>query len=97
MDGCLPCAACMALWAEKEGGGDQTGDRIMEVIIRSPGCSLEEIVLECSGLTWNQVFTELDRMSRAGHIRFTVKGSGLCGVTSTTAGASSVSLPGAVR
>lgn len=76
---------------------DQAGNRVMEVIIRSPGCSLEEIVLECSGLTWNQVFTELDRMSRAGHIRFTVKGSGLCGVTSAPAGTPSVSLSGAVR
>lgn len=64
----------------------------MEVIIRSPGCSLEEIVLECSDLTWNQVFTELDRMSREGHIRFTVKGSGLCGVTSTASCTPSVSV-----
>lgn len=64
----------------------------MEVIIRSPGGLLEEVVLECPGLTWNQIFTELDRMSRAGHIRFTVKGSGLCGVTSATAGIPAVSL-----
>lgn len=38
----------------------------MEVIIRSPGCLLEEVVLECPGLTWNQVFTEIERMSRTG-------------------------------
>ena len=70
----------------------QADDQVMEVIIRSPGCSLEEIVLECSGLTWNQVFTELDRMSRAGQIRFTVKGAGLCGVTSTMAGTTAATL-----
>ena len=38
--------------------------QIMEVIIRSPGSSIEEVVLECHGLTWSQVFIELDRMSR---------------------------------
>lgn len=43
-----------------------TQDQIMEVIIRSPGCLLEEVVLECPGLTWNQVFTEIERMSRTG-------------------------------
>jgi len=40
--------------------------QIMQIIIRSPGGLLEEVVLECPGLTWNQVFCELDRMSRAG-------------------------------
>jgi hypothetical protein len=51
-----------------------TGQQIMQVIIRSPGCLLEEIVLECPGLTWNQVFCELDRMSRTGQVRLTAKG-----------------------
>lgn len=37
--------------------------RIMKVIIRSPGSQLEEVVLECPDLTWNQVFCELDRLS----------------------------------
>ncbi len=35
----------------------------MKVIIRSPGSQLEEVVLECPDLTWNQVFCELDRLS----------------------------------
>ena len=39
-------------------------DQIMHVIIRKPGCRLEELVRECLGPTWNQVFCELDRMSR---------------------------------
>ena len=59
-------------------------DRIMEVIIRSPGSQLEEVVLECPGLTWNQVFCELERMSRAGEVRITTKGPGLYAVSSTT-------------
>jgi hypothetical protein len=53
----------------------------MEVIIRSPGCLLEEVVLECPDLTWNQVFCELDRMSRSGQVRLGLKGPGLYTVT----------------
>jgi len=62
----------------------QASEQIMRVVLRSPGCLLEEIVLECSDLTWNQVFFELDRMSRGGQIRLTAKGPGLYAVTSTT-------------
>jgi hypothetical protein len=57
----------------------------MQVIIRSRGRLLEEVVLECPGLTWNQVFCELDRINRAGRVRLTPKGPGLYGVTHTTA------------
>jgi hypothetical protein len=42
--------------------------RVMEIIVRSRGCDLEEVVLECGDLTWNQVFLELDRLSRTGRI-----------------------------
>lgn len=64
----------------------------MEVIIRSPGCLLEEIVLECPSLTWNQVFTELDRMSRTGQVRLTAKGPGQYAVTSAMVCEPSLSL-----
>ncbi len=60
-------------------------ERIMEIIIRSPGSLLEEVVLACPDLTWNQVFYELDRMSRHGQVRLTAKGPGLYAVTSATA------------
>jgi len=60
----------------------ETREKIMQVIIRSPGCSLEEVVLECPGLTWNQVFCEIDRMSRTGQVRLTAKSPGRYGVSS---------------
>jgi hypothetical protein len=63
----------------------QTREKIMEVIIRSPGCLLEEVVLECPDLTWNQVFCELDRMSRSGRLRLTTKGFGLYEVSNQAA------------
>jgi Protein of unknown function (DUF2934) len=56
----------------------------MEVIIRSPGSLLEEVVLECPGLTWNQVFIEIERMSRAGLVQFQAKGLRLYTVTPST-------------
>jgi hypothetical protein len=61
-----------------------TSEKIMQVIIRSPGCSLEKVVLDCPDLTWNQVFCEIDRMSRTGQVRLTPKGLGRYGVSRTT-------------
>jgi hypothetical protein len=51
-------------------------DQIMEVIARSPGSLLEEIVVQCPNLTWNQVFLELDRLSRCGRIRLCRRAKG---------------------
>jgi hypothetical protein len=62
---------------------DDVRHQILEVIIRSPGCTLEEVVLECSGLTWNQVFIELDRMSRAGQVRLRSKRPGVYAITNS--------------
>jgi hypothetical protein len=42
--------------------------RVMEVVVRSPGCDLEEVMTECPDLTWNQVFFEVDRLSREGYV-----------------------------
>ena len=36
------------------------GRRAMEIVMRSPGCDLEEVLRECYDLSWNQVFPELD-------------------------------------
>ena len=56
--------------------------QIMEVLARSNGCLLEEIVHECSDLTWNQVFLELDRLSRTGEIQLRLRGPGQYAVIS---------------
>jgi hypothetical protein len=56
---------------------NESEQRIMEVILRSPECELEELVLECEGLTWNQVFLEIDRLSRCGNVRLTQKRPGV--------------------
>ncbi len=45
-----------------------TAQAVLEIVLHSPGCDLEEIVRECPGLTWNQVFKEIDRLSREGDV-----------------------------
>ena len=51
--------------------------RIMEIIISNPKCELEEVVLHCEGLTWNQVFLAVDRLSRNGELHLTLKRRGV--------------------
>jgi hypothetical protein len=57
-------------------------DQIMKVINGSPGCSLEDVVRDCPNLTWNQIFNEVDRMSRNGQIQLTMKSQGQYLITS---------------
>ena len=51
-------------------------DRILAAVDRAPGCQLDELVLSVPELTWNQVFLEVDRLSRTGQVRMTAMGKG---------------------
>ena len=42
--------------------------QIRSVLFAAPNCDMEDIACACSDLTWNQIFMELDRMSRSGEI-----------------------------
>lgn len=44
---------------------------IEEVLAVSQGssCLFEELIGACQGLTWNQIFLEVDRLSREGHVQ----------------------------
>ena len=50
--------------------------QVMEVLRQGSGCDLEELVQNCPGLTWNQVFLEIDRLSRAGSVVLSREGPG---------------------
>ena len=50
--------------------------RLMEMISRAPNSEVEELIDACVDLTWNQVFLELDRLSRSGEIVLTQIGPG---------------------
>lgn len=55
--------------------GDATY-QVLEFIVRLPGTALDDIVLECPHLTWNQVFVIIDKLSREGMINLSLKGRG---------------------
>ena len=52
------------------------GSRLLEIVEHRPGCDLDEVASECADLTWNQVFLELDRLSRAGEVVLMQSGRG---------------------
>ena len=45
------------------------GDRILEVVRTNPDCSLDQIVQRLPDLLWSDVFMEVDRLNRLGHLR----------------------------
>jgi uncharacterized membrane protein len=53
-----------------------TLEPILDTIRRKPGCEIEDLLKECPGLTWNQVFLALDRLSRDGAVRLMRKDRG---------------------
>jgi hypothetical protein len=52
-------------------------DRIVEFVSRNPGWILEDVVMHCPDLTWNQVFLAVDSLSRCGKIHLKRQGPGL--------------------
>ena len=58
-----------------------TYHRVLEIIVRAPGTVLDDIVLECPELSWNQVFMVIDRLSREGVLTMSPKGRGHYAIT----------------
>ena len=56
---------------------ETVADRILKTVRRFPGCELDDLELRLPGLTWNQIFLEIDRMSRIGQVRLTAEGLGV--------------------
>jgi hypothetical protein len=55
---------------------ETVADRILDAVLCAPGCQLDDLVLSLPELTWNQVFLEVDRLSRTGQVRVTAMGEG---------------------
>ena len=51
-------------------------DLIVERIGHHPGCGLDDVVKACPELTWNQIFLEVDRLSRDGVLKLALIGPG---------------------
>lgn len=50
--------------------------RILKVVRHAPGCQLDELEQSLPGLTWNQIFLEIDRLSRMGQVQVMPIGNG---------------------
>lgn len=50
---------------------------ILQTIRRHPNCNLDALVQACSQYSWNQVFLEVDRLSRSGEIELASAGPGV--------------------
>ena len=55
--------------------------RILDIVHRLPDCELEGIMRECADPTWNQVFLEVDHLSRLGLVVLKQKRPGHYSVT----------------
>lgn len=55
--------------------------QILDVLKRHPSYEMEELVHLCHSFTWNQIFLEVDRLSRTGELRLVPRGAGVYAVT----------------
>ncbi len=56
-------------------------DQVIDIMLHTHTCDLEEVTRQCINLTWNQVFLAVDRLSRSGEIMLVPKGRGTYAVT----------------
>lgn len=57
-------------------GDSHAATMILDVFSRVQRCDLDMLVRACPTLTWNQVFSEVDRLSRIGQLRLKYLGRG---------------------
>lgn len=60
---------------------ESAADHIMSILASAHSCTLEKVIFECSELTWDQVFIEVNRLRREGLILLTLKQPGYYVVT----------------
>ena len=51
-------------------------DKILDVVRARPDCDLDHVVAACGDLGLNEVFFELDRLTRVGELSLCYKGNG---------------------
>ena len=45
------------------------GDRILGVVRAHPDCTLEDVTTQLLDLHWSDIFMEVNRLNRSGHLR----------------------------
>ncbi|ALA58976.1 hypothetical protein [Nitrospira moscoviensis] len=61
-------------------GGADVRATILDALRGRHECDMEELVRNCSCCTWNQVFLEVDRLTRSGELRLVPRGPGVYAV-----------------
>lgn len=59
---------------------------ILDILTEKGECELDELILWCRQFGWHDVFREIDRLRREGHIRLVAKGCGIYVVSLQTHG-----------
>jgi hypothetical protein len=55
--------------------------KIVQMVKHRQACDMDDLLEACSSYTWNQVFLEVDRLSRTGELRLFSKRAGEYTVT----------------
>ena len=74
-------AASSSLKMEFAGMPSDITGKIFQMVKHRQPCDMEDLVEACSTYTWNQVFLEVDRLSRTGELRLLSKRAGVYTVT----------------
>jgi len=56
-------------------------DQVIEMMLHLGPCDSEDVVCQCTNLTWNRVFLAVDRLSRSGELGLVPRGRGMYTVT----------------
>jgi hypothetical protein len=56
-------------------------DQVINMLERTHACDLEDVMRQCTDLTWNQVFLAVDCLSRRGEILLMPRGRGMYTLT----------------
>jgi hypothetical protein len=51
-------------------------DQVIDIVLKTRACDLEEVTRHCTNLTWNQVFLAVDRLSRSGEVMLVPRSRG---------------------
>jgi len=54
---------------------------LIDIVHRTHGCDLEEVMHQSANLTWNQIFLAVDRLSRSGEVMLMPRGRGMYKLT----------------
>lgn len=56
-------------------------DQVIDIVLKTRACDLEEVTRQCTNLTWNQVFLAVDRLARRGEVMLVRASRGMYMVT----------------